>query len=87
LVKKDGLREIALEIEGDLKREFNVFYDEGGAIGRRYRRQDEVGTPFCITVDYTTKDDGTVTVRRRDDCAQERLRRDELKDWLRARVL
>jgi glycyl-tRNA synthetase len=83
LVKKDGLRELALEIESDLKREFNVFYDEGGAIGRRYRRQDEVGTPFCVTVDYTTKEDETVTVRKRDDCSQLRMKRSELRAWLR----
>ncbi|HYC76942.1 MAG TPA: glycine--tRNA ligase, partial [Planctomycetota bacterium] len=86
LVKKDGLRELALEIEADLKTEFAVFYDEGGAIGRRYRRQDEIGTPFCITVDYDTKQDDTVTVRLRDDCRQERLKRSELKSWLRARL-
>jgi glycyl-tRNA synthetase len=86
LVKKDGLRELAMEIEGELKSDYNVFYDEGGAIGRRYRRQDEIGTPFCVTIDYTTKDDGTVTVRHRDTCAQERIPRGELLAWLRARI-
>jgi glycyl-tRNA synthetase len=86
LVKKDGLRELALEIEDELKKEFNVYYDEGGAIGRRYRRQDEIGTPFCITVDYTTKDDGTVTVRRRDDCSQERMSRSALRAFLREQI-
>ena len=54
LVKKDGMPEKAEEIYRDLKRRFNVFYDEKGAIGRRYRRQDEAGTPFCITVDGQT---------------------------------
>ncbi len=71
LVKKDGMPEKALEIYRELKsRRFNVFYDEKGAIGRRYRRQDEIGTPFCITVDGQTLEDGTVTIRERDSCEQ-----------------
>ncbi|MBD3167736.1 glycine--tRNA ligase [bacterium] len=70
LTKKDGLPEIAREITEDLKRNFNVFYDEAGNIGRRYRRQDEAGTPFCFTVDYQTKEDGTVTIRDRDTLEQ-----------------
>ena len=61
LVKKDGMPEKALEIYRALKKHFNVFYDEKGAIGRRYRRQDEAGTPFCITVDGDT-----LTRRQRD---------------------
>src|SRR5207247_9922614 len=68
LVRKDGMPERAEAIYRGLKREFNVFYDEKGAIGRRYRRQDEVGTPFCITVDGQTATDGSVTVRDRDSC-------------------
>jgi len=73
LVKKDGLPEIAERIYRDLKGRFNAFYDDGGSIGRRYRRQDEAGTPFCFTVDGQTKDDGTVTVRHRDSLQQERI--------------
>ena len=66
LVKKDAMPEHAEKIYRELKRHFNVFYDEKGAIGRRYRRQDEAGTPFCITVDGQTLTDGTVTFRDRD---------------------
>jgi glycyl-tRNA synthetase len=65
-VKKDGMPEIAQEIYRKLKKQWNVFYDEKGAVGRRYRRQDEAGTPYCITVDGQTLQDGTVTVRDRD---------------------
>lgn len=78
LVKKDGLAEIAMELEKKLRRKFNTFYDQAGAIGRRYRRMDEIGTPFCITVDYETKDNGTVTVRERDSMEQVRMPMDAL---------
>jgi glycyl-tRNA synthetase len=74
LVKKDGMPEIAREIYRDLKRHFNVFYDEKGAVGRRYRRQDEAGTPYCITVDGQTLQDQTVTIRDRDSLQQWRVR-------------
>src|SRR3954447_4450915 len=73
LVKKDGMPELAETIYRDLKRHHNVFYDEKGAIGRRYRRQDEAGTPFGITVDGQTLTDGTVTFRDRDSCRQWRV--------------
>src|SRR5262249_2053418 len=73
LVRKDGMPEIAQEIYRSLKAEFNVFYDEKGAVGRRYRRQDEAGTPFCITVDGQTLTDGTVTIRDRDTLKQWRV--------------
>ena len=66
----------------DLKKHFMVFYDEGGAIGRRYRRQDEVGTPYCITVDSQTLEDQTVTVRERDSMGQERVSIDKIKMYL-----
>ena len=79
LVKKDGLPEIAREIINDLKFDFNVAYDEKDAIGRRYRRQDAVGTPFCITVDHETKNDNTVTIRYRDTMEQKRVNISELK--------
>jgi len=77
LVKKDGMPEVAREIYGQLKPLFNVFYDEKGAVGRRYRRQDEIGTPFCITVDGQTLSDGTVTVRDRDTLDQWRIKKED----------
>ena len=80
LVKKDGLPEIAQEIIEDLKWDFNVAYDEKDAVGRRYRRQDALGTPFCITVDHQTLEDKTVTIRRRDSMKQDRVKISELKD-------
>lgn len=73
LVKKDGLPEIAKKIMQDCKQEFKCFYEEKDAIGRRYRRMDAVGTPFCITVDHQTKEDNTVTIRHRDSMEQERV--------------
>ncbi|HEX5742310.1 MAG TPA: glycine--tRNA ligase [Flavobacteriaceae bacterium] len=73
LVKKDGLPEIAKEIVEDLKWDFNVDYDEKDAIGRRYRRQDAIGTPFCITVDHDTIEDKAVTIRFRDSMEQKRI--------------
>jgi glycyl-tRNA synthetase len=82
LVKKDGMPEKALEIYRSLKRHFNVYYDEKGAIGRRYRRQDEAGTPFCLTVDGDTLSAGSVTLRDRDSCEQTRVGVGELVDVL-----
>ncbi|MBQ4913132.1 glycine--tRNA ligase [Maribacter sp. MMG018] len=79
LVKKDGLPEIAKEIIEDLKWDFNVTYDEKDAVGRRYRRQDANGTPFCITVDHQTKEDQTVTIRHRDSMEQERVSISDLR--------
>ena len=73
LVKKDGLPEISKEIVDALKYDFNVIYDEKDAVGRRYRRQDAIGTPFCITVDHQTIEDQTVTLRHRDSMQQERI--------------
>ncbi len=73
LVKKDGLPEIAHKIIADLRLDFNVIYDEKDAVGRRYRRQDAAGTPFCITVDHQTLEDNTVTIRHRDTMEQKRI--------------
>jgi len=73
LVKKDGMPEMATKLADELRAAFPVFYDESGAIGRRYRRQDEVGTPWCITVDGDSVQDGTVTIRDRDTLKQERV--------------
>ena len=82
LVKKEGLPEIAREIEDDLQNHFNVLYDERGSMGKRYRRQDEAGTPFCITVDFDTLDDQTVTVRDRDTMEQDRVAIDQLATYI-----
>ena len=96
LVKKDGLPKIAHEIIDDLKWDFNVIYDEKDAIGRRYRRQDAAGTPFCITVDHQTLEDQTVTLRHRDTMEQQRVaiaelggiisREVDMKSWLQKMV-
>ena len=92
LVKKDGLPEIAQTILKDLQWDFNVIYDEKDAVGRRYRRQDAIGTPFCVTVDHQTLEDNTVTLRYRDSMEQIRVEKKELskiinqevaaKNWL-----
>ena len=86
LVKKDGLPEIAQQIVNDLKLDFNVAYDEKDAIGRRYRRQDALGTPFCITVDHDTKDDNTVTIRFRDSMEQQRIQISEIANLIAQKV-
>ena len=78
LVKKDGMPEVAMELYGALKQKFPVFYDEKGAVGRRYRRQDEAGTPYCITVDGQSVSDRTVTIRDRDSLEQVRLKIDDV---------
>ncbi|RYG46069.1 MAG: glycine--tRNA ligase, partial [Chitinophagaceae bacterium] len=73
LLKKDGLPEIARELMNDCKPHFHCFYEEKDAIGKRYRRMDAIGTPFCVTIDHQTKEDRTVTIRYRDDMRQERV--------------
>ena len=78
LGNKEGMREFAKRLYHDLKARFSAFYDDSGSIGRRYRRQDEAGTPFGITVDGQTLQDGTVTVRDRDTLVQERVAADRL---------
>ena len=82
LVKKEGMPDVARSIADDLRGRFNAFYDESGSIGRRYRRQDEAGTPFCITVDGQTLEDDTVTVRDRDTLEQVRVPIPELGEHL-----
>jgi glycyl-tRNA synthetase len=86
LVKRDGMPEMATRIHRHLARRWNVFYDDGGSIGRRYRRQDEAGTPFGITVDGESVSGGTVTVRDRDSMVQERVSADRLIEALAARL-
>ena len=79
LLKKDGLPEIAKELMNDCKRSFMCFYEEKDAIGKRYRRMDAIGTPFCVTIDHQTKEDNTVTIRYRDTMLQERIALSEVK--------
>ena len=86
LVKKDGLPEIAEKIVHDLKFEFNCQYDDKDSIGRRYRRQDAIGTPFCITIDHQTIDDKTVTIRYRDSMEQERVNISAVKEIISEKV-
>lgn len=86
LVKKDGMPEVAHEIYGNLKQHMTVFYDEKGAVGRRYRRQDEAGTPYCVTVDTETLENQTVTVRDRDSLEQCRIHINDLTAELQNRI-
>ncbi len=86
LVKKGGMPEFADRLARELRARFPVFYDESGAIGRRYRRQDEVGTPFCLTIDGQTITDGTVTVRDRDSLSQERVASERVGEYLQLRL-
>ncbi|EMB13147.1 glycyl-tRNA synthetase [Rhodopirellula europaea 6C] len=86
LVKKDGMPEVAQEIYGALKEHYNVFYDAKGAVGRRYRRQDEAGTPYCITVDGDSLTDKTVTIRDRDTLEQTRVKIDDVISEIQSRM-
>ena len=78
LIKKDGLPELAQKIMDELKYDYNCQYDEKDSIGKRYRRQDAIGTPFCVTVDHDSLSDGCVTIRHRDTMAQERVKIEHL---------
>ncbi|MEM8998807.1 MAG: glycine--tRNA ligase [Bacteroidota bacterium] len=86
LVKKDGLPEIATKLMNNLKWDFNVAYDEKDTVGRRYRRQDAIGTPFCITIDHQTIEDRTVTLRHRDTMEQQRVKMVDVKDLVKREV-
>ena len=86
LSKKEELTPTARELADNLRRRWNIEYDEAGAIGRRYRRQDEIGTPFCITVDFDTLEDKAVTIRERDTMSQERVALDNVEQYLTERL-
>ena len=86
LVNKDGMPEFAEKLYKDTQRSFKTFYDDSGAVGRRYRRQDEVGTPYCVTVDGQTLEDGTVTIRDRDSMEQIRVSSDSVKSYVAGRI-
>ena len=86
LVKKDGLPEIARELMDDCKGSFKCFYEEKDAIGKRYRRQDAIGTPFCVTIDHQTKEDQMVTIRYRDSMLQERIPISQVKELVLSQI-
>jgi glycyl-tRNA synthetase len=86
LVNKDGMPDIADALERDLRRDMRSFYDDSGAVGRRYRRQDEVGTPFCVTIDSDTLKDDTVTIRERDSMQQIRMPIVGVREYLKMKV-
>jgi glycyl-tRNA synthetase len=87
LSRNSALSPKARDLANSLRKNWNVEFDDAGAIGRRYRRQDEIGTPFCITVDFDTLDDAAATVRERDSMHQERVGLDQLEGWLAARLI
>ena len=84
--KDEKLVELAQKIYKDLQQEWNVSYDASGSVGRRYARNDEIGTPFCVTVDFETLDDNTVTVRDRDSREQKRIKIKDLKEEIRKKL-
>jgi glycyl-tRNA synthetase len=86
LLKKDGLPEIARELMDECKQDFHCFYEEKDAIGKRYRRMDAIGTPFCVTIDHQTKEDNTVTIRYRDSMTQERIPLSEVKKLVLSKI-
>jgi glycyl-tRNA synthetase len=86
LVNKDGMPELATELERDLRKSMKSFYDESGAVGRRYRRMDEIGTPFCVTIDSDTLIDQTVTIRERDSMQQVRVAMSAVKSYISERI-
>jgi glycyl-tRNA synthetase len=86
LMKKDGLPEIARKIMDDCKSSFRCFYEEKDTIGKRYRRMDAIGTPFCVTVDHQTKEDNTVTIRYRDSMKQDRIPLEQVKEIVLAAI-
>lgn len=86
LIKRDGLPEIARQLMDECKPHFRCFYEEKDTIGKRYRRMDALGTPFCVTIDHQTKEDGTVTLRHRDSMTQERLHLNDIKTLVMSRL-
>jgi len=87
LSNKEALVGLAREVYGELKRDLTVFWDDRGNIGKRYRYQDEIGTPYCVTIDFDSLEDQTVTVRHRDTMQQERVKISELVSWLKNKLM
>ena len=86
LMNKEGMPEIAQKLTSKLRNDFSTFYDAGGSIGKRYRRQDEAGTPFGITVDHDTLSDNTVTLRNRDTMEQSRISIDQVSEVIKKSI-
>jgi len=87
IVKKEEMLEFSKEVESLLKDSwFDVFYDKSGSLGRRYARQDEIGTPFCVTFDFESLEDEAVTIRHRDSMEQERVAIDKLRDYFESQI-
>ena len=86
LIKKDGLPEIAKQLMNECKSSFMCFYEEKDAIGKRYRRMDAIGTPFCVTIDHQTKEDNSVTIRYRDTMVQERIALSEVRKLVNEKI-
>ena len=87
LLKKDGLPEIAKQLMNECKQSFHTFYEEKDSIGKRYRRMDAIGTPFCVTIDHQTKEDNTVTIRYRDTMLQERISLQDVRKIIMEKIL
>ena len=87
LSRNSDLTPKAKDLAAELRKHWNVEFDDAGAIGRRYRRQDEIGTPFCLTVDFDTLEDNAVTIRERDSMSQERVGVDQVRGWFAERLL
>jgi glycyl-tRNA synthetase len=87
LSRNEALSPKARDLAAELRKYWNVDFDDAQAIGRRYRRQDEIGTPYCVTVDFDTLDDGAVTIRERDTMSQERVGLDKVRDYLATRLV
>jgi glycyl-tRNA synthetase len=87
LSRNEDLSPKAKDLAAQLRKAWNIDFDDAGAIGRRYRRQDEIGTPFCITVDFDTLEDQAVTIRERDTMTQERVSLDQVQGYLAARLI
>ena len=87
LSRNEALSPKARDLAAELRKAWNVDFDDAQAIGRRYRRQDEIGTPFCVTVDFDTLEDGAVTIRERDSMSQERVSLDKVTDYLAVRLV
>jgi glycyl-tRNA synthetase len=86
LSRNAELSPVARDLASSLRKNWNIDFDDSGAIGRRYRRQDEVGTPFCVTVDFDSLSDHAVTVRERDSMTQDRVAMNQLESYLAARL-
>jgi len=87
LSRNEQLSPVAKNLAADLRKYWNIDFDDAGAIGRRYRRQDEIGTPFCITVDFDTLEDNAVTIRERDSMGQQRISLDKVRGYLAEQLL